>query len=344
MLPLESFTTNECPAQFQVDSINLGEQRTLCLTMTDTRGCPLDLSNADAPVVCAQPTLPTGGSGSSSSVLSSESSDSAFLSSASSESQSSQSSAESSQSSSSSSGEPAEPLPEGWTAEYLVREMYWSGVYLRKALTVEDASRGLFTVTFQQNDFRKSGSYGDPGTFLAEVVVRDENGVRRVSEFRYLQVVPTLEWTSHGPITIPEIRMALLDYGCSNTLLDDVEFTDAEIMFAIRRPIDRWNETTPNLILYTPATFPWREHWMICTIGYLMRSAAHKYRRNNLTYQAAGLNVNDMDKFSEYEQVAALRVKEYDDWMRNKKIEINVSQGVGTLGSAYGRYWYARRR
>ena len=330
MLPLESFTTNECPAQFQVDSINLGERRTLCMTMTDPRGCPLDLTSADAPVVCAQPAPPEPDSSSSSSAESS------------SESQSSLPSESSSSSSSESSETPVEPLPEGWTAEYLVREMYWSGMYLRKAATVEDASRGIFSVAFGAEDFRKRGSYGDPGIYLSELVVRDAAGVRRVSEFRYLQVVPTLEWTSHGPITIPEIRMALMDYGCSNTLLDEVEFQDVEIVFALRRPIDRWNETTPNLICYTPATFPWREHWMICTIAYLMRAAAQKYRRNNLTYQAAGLSVNDMDKFNEYEKVGALRIQEFDSWMRNKKIEINVSMGYGTLGSGYGQYWHSR--
>ena len=255
-------------------------------------------------------------------------------------------SSESSQSSETPTPPGPTPLPEGWSAEYLVREMYWSGMFLRKAAKVEDASRGIFSVSFEKNDFTKSpgSDQGHPGTFLAELVIYDENHTRRVSQFRYLQVYPTLEWRSHGPITIPEIRMAMTDYDCSNTLLDEVEFTDAEIMFAIRRPIDRWNETTPNLIIYTPATFPWREHWMICTIAYLMRAAAHKYRRNSLTYQAAGLSVNDMDKFNEYEKVAALRIQEFDDWMRNKKIEINVSQGYGTLGSAYGRCWYSGAR
>lgn len=237
-------------------------------------------------------------------------------------------------------------LPTGWTAEYLVREMYWSKVYLRKEAKVEDASRGVFSVAFQRYDFTKApgSDQGDPGIYLAELVIRDAAGVRRVSEFRYLQVTPTLEWTSQGPITIPEIRMVLMDYECVNTLLDDVEFKDAEILMAIRRPVDRWNETTPNLILYTPATFPWREHWMIATVGYLMRAAAHKYRRNQLSYQAAGLSIDDMNKFNEYEKVAQLRIEEFDVWMKNKKIEINVAQGVGMLGSPYGRYWYYRRQ
>lgn len=334
MLPLESFATNDCPIQFPVDSVGMSQQKTLCMTMTDPRGCPLDLSNADQAIVCAQPALSTPVDSSSLSSGSAGSEPSSSLQS------------ESSMSSGSIEAPVAFPLPDGWTAEYLVREMYWSGMYLRKPAKVEDASRGLFSVTLAKDDFTKSpgSDQGDPGTYLTELVIRDNLGVRRISELRYLQVVPTLEWRSEGAITIPEIRMALMDYGCSNTLLDDVEFKDADIMGAIRRPIDRWNETTPNLLLYTPATFPWREHWMICTIGYLMRAAAHKYRRNDLTYQAAGLNISDMNKFTEYETIAKERIAEYDKWMLNKKVEMNVTMGVGSLGSAYGRYWYYSRQ
>ena len=46
-----------------------------------------------------------------------------------------------------------------------------------------------------------------------------------------------------------------MDYHCSNSLIDDYEFTETDVMFAIRRPIDRWNEMTPNIMVFTPATF-----------------------------------------------------------------------------------------
>lgn len=329
MFPLDSFQTKKCPNQFVVDSVKLDEQVTLCLTMTDPNGCPLDLSHADVIKPCYVRPAP----GPSSSSLSSQSQSSA---------QPSQSSgSQSSQSSESSSSEVPQgaPLPPGWHGEYLAKEIYWSDWLVRKKLRVEDAATGIFSVTLTQEDYVK-GFKNHPGMYLAEIVIYDEKNVRRVSEFRYLQIAPTLEYRNEGPITISDIRMALMDFGCSNTLLDDVEFTDTEIAFTIRRPIDRWNETTPNLILYSPATFPWREHWMIGTIGYLLRMAAHHYRRNNLTYQAAGLNVADMDKYNQYEGIAKERIAEFDEWMRNKKIEINVAGGFGTLNSGYSRYWY----
>ncbi len=332
MLPLDSFLTKKCPTQFVVDQVKLDEQVTLCLTMTDPNGCPLDLSHANVAIPCYVKPAPQPSSSSLNS-RSSQSSPSALPS------QSSQSQGSQSSSSSSSEIPQGAPLPPGWSALYLVKEMFWSNYLIKKRLRVEDASRGLFSVTFTTLDYLDKFKKR-PGMYLSEMAVYDENNVRRISEVRYLQVAPTLEWANHGPITIAEIRMALLDYACMNTLLDDVEFTDTEIAFAIRRPVDRWNETTPNLILYSPASFPWREHWMICTIGYLMRMSAHHYRRNNLTYQASGLTVADKDKYNQYEEVAKLRSQEFDSWMMNKKLEINISQGYGSLHSAYSRYWY----
>ena len=330
MFPLDSFQTKKCPSQFVVDSVKLDEQVTLCLTMTDPNGCALDVSHADVikPCYVRPPPVP-----SSSSSVSASSRSSANPSSSSSPSQS-----QSSQSSSSVAPEGA-PLPPGWHAYYLVKEIFWSNYLIKKRMRVEDASQGLFSVTFSSTDFLDKFKKR-PGMYLAEIVIYDDKNVRRVSEFRYLQVAPTLEWANPGTITIAEIRMALLDYGCENTLLDDVEFSDTEIAFSIRRPVDRWNESTPNLVLYSPASFPWRENWMICTIGYLLRMAAHHYRRNHLTYQASGLNVADKDKFNQYEEVAKLRIAEFDQWMMNKKLEINIEQGYGTLASAYSRYWY----
>ena len=328
MLPLESFQTHACPAQFPVDQVRLGDQTTLCITVTNPQGCPMDLSQADKAKPCyVNPPLQSSSSMSSSQASSQSA-------------QSSEQSSSDSSSLSSSSGAPqGAPLPTGWRALYRVKEMYWTQWKIEKRLRVEDAAQGLFSFTFTAKDYEQ-GFRRCAGVYLAEVVLKDDHNVTRLSEFRYLQVAPTLEYMNEGAITIPEIRMALLDFGCSNTLLDDVEFTDTEIMFAIRRPIDRWNETTPNLILYSPATFPWREHWMIGTVGYLLRMAAHKYRRNNLTYQASGMSVADQDKFNQYEAIAKDRIAEYDEWMRNKKIEINVANAYGTLSSGYGRYWF----
>lgn len=323
MLPLESFQTKTCPDQWKVDQTKMLEETSLCIQMTDPQGCPLDLSHADQPKKCyeGQPAPQ------SSSSMSSQSASS----------QSSPSASSSSQSSSSSSQVPeGAPLPPGWYARYRVGELYDIRPLFELGVRVEDAATGMFSVKIPAAELEH------PGVFLSEIAIYDQKKVRRISEFRYLQVAPTLEYLNEGAITIPEIRLALLDFPCKNTLLDDVEFTDLEITHAIRRPIDRWNETSPNIKVYTVVTFPWREHWMIGTVGYLLRTAAHHYRRNHLTYQAAGLSVADKDKFNQYDQAGTQYIQEYDTWMRNKKIEINVAQGFGTLSSAYGRYWFFR--
>jgi hypothetical protein len=223
------------------------------------------------------------------------------------------------------------PLNENWRPVYLMREMYWSCSLYEAEGVIVDAATGQVTITIPATKLRK------PGIYLGEIVIYNEEGGREVSMFRYLEIAPTLEYTSYGPITIPEIRLVMWDE-CpdDNTLLDDVEFSDLQIVHAIRRPIDLWNETSPNVRRYTPQSFPFREHWMICTVGFLMRMAAHHYRRNNMTYNAGGQAINDKDKAPGYEQIANARISEFKEWMKNKKIEINFDGGYATFGSAYG--------
>jgi len=279
MLPLDSFYTARCPAEWPVDAMVSNQETVLCIQVTDTSGCAVDFTDADDVETCIEET--SSSSAASSSLVSTGGTTSSTTTTTTSTS-----------------------LPAGWYALCLKH----------------------------------------PGVYVAEIAIYDDQDNRRLSQFRYLQVAPSLEESHVGPITIPEVRMALWDTcPTDNTLLDDYEFTDTQIMSALRRPIDRWNETSPNVIAYTPATFPFREHWLIATIGYLMRIAAHHYRRNHLTYQAGGVSVNDKDKFNEYEQVARIRLEEYDSWMRNKKVEINVSMGYGSLGSLYGYTWGSRR-
>ena len=221
------------------------------------------------------------------------------------------------------------PLNSNWTVSYITREMYVSQVLTQTAGTFVDADAGEVTVTLP--------AFRHPGIYLAEIVIYDEDGNREVSMFRYLDVMPTLAYTSNGAPSIPEMRLIIRD-DCpeNNTLLDDFEFSDLEIVHALRRPIDLWNETPPDIQRYTPQSFPYREHWMICTVGFLLRMAAHLYRRNNFTYNAGGQSVNDKDKAPEYEMIANARISEYKEWMKNKKIELNLNLGYGSFGSAYG--------
>lgn len=134
-----------------------------------------------------------------------------------------------------------------------------------------------------------------------------------------------------GPLLIPEVRLALLDQDNQtdgapfSNLLDDVEFQDTEIVFAMRRVVQKWNETPPPVALYSPMNFPYRYWWLKATVGELLIMGAARYRRNRLAYQAGGIAIDDQSKADEYEQIGRLNLQEFDEWMRNEKYRININ-------------------
>ncbi len=304
MLPLETFLDTRCPRDYGVDSVSASTRASLCLVLRTPAGCVIDLTNQPTPVGCADDE-------------------------------------ESSSSSSAAAETEADAgLPTGWELTYRAKDTAGGGVLFSKTMTAVDPVNGSVRLDLDADDLQR------PGIFLSEVALTNADGDRLYSEARYLEVRPVLDDLAHatlgGPITVAEIRLALRDYGCDNTLLDAEEFTDDEIVFAIRRPVQRWNETPPPIGRHTMSSFPYREHWMIGTVGYLHRLAAVHYRRNNLDYSGSGLNVSDKRKYDDYEKIAAMRIGEFDEWMRDMKTHLNVMQGFGTFGSAYGMRYFSR--
>lgn len=128
------------------------------------------------------------------------------------------------------------------------------------------------------------------------------------------------------------IRLALRDkYVYDDSLLADKEFTNEEIMHAVRRTIDRWNDTPPLIQPYDFANFPWREKLLIGATGYLYQIAAAKYRRDHLAYAGSGVQVDDKNKSAEYETISARRLEEFDAWMSATKHAINAESFWGAI-------------
>lgn len=146
--------------------------------------------------------------------------------------------------------------------------------------------------------------------------------------------------TVNGIPSLMEIRNHLRDTPVENDLLDDVEFDDDEIVMAMVAPIQQWNETPPPVAYYSCRSFPFRYHWRQAIIGELMRTAAHHYLRNELRINHGGLSGNFKDKHREYLQLAQLYKDEWDRFVVNKKIEINVSGAAQGLGSLYDNHFY----
>lgn len=141
-----------------------------------------------------------------------------------------------------------------------------------------------------------------------------------------------------GPPTINEIRMWMMDSsGSENTLLDDVEFSDEQICLALTKPIQRWNETPPPIEIYTTRNFPYRGAWASAVLGELFIMVASHYRRNRLGGAAGGLQIDDKNKEREYMSEGQRRLDEYNQWLLNKKVEINMRKFAGQNNSQYSR-------
>lgn len=141
-----------------------------------------------------------------------------------------------------------------------------------------------------------------------------------------------LDTCATGPLLIPEIRLALYDVDNQtdgapfSNLLDDTEFQDIDIVFAMRRAVQLWNETPPPVGVYTAYNFPYRYWWLQCTIAELLLMSARRYRRNRLAYQAGGIAIDDQSKANEYEQAGRQIMMDFMGWMKAEKYRINMDR------------------
>ena len=219
--------------------------------------------------------------------------------------------------------------------QFVAKERHTSVAdYLRKNVTVVDATNGIVSVSFRPRDLRYSGMW--IGGFVCYESMSD--GDEPVAQYPcYVSINRSLDSPMleiNAPISISEVRLALRDVCPSfNNLLEDVEFSDTEIAFAITRPVDEWNDTPPHVRTYSYATFEFRSAWIKATISYLLESAAYHYARNTLAYNAGGMSINDMDKMNPYMTLAQNLKKEWLAFMEAKKREINMSLCYGMIGS-----------
>jgi hypothetical protein len=232
-------------------------------------------------------------------------------------------------SSSSSSSSSGETVKDG--VEFLIKEMSSSPIiFFMKMGDIIDAVNGKVCFNHNASDSSKAGIW------CGMVIVWEKGVQRRLFPF-YLNVEPNLAaYNPSGPLTVAEIRLSIRDT-CPdlNFLIDAVEYSDEEIAWAMRRPIDYWNEASPNLGFHTPMDFPYRYHWLDATIGELLRMAAVWFIRNDLDYSAAGLTVADMKDGPEYMKMAEQRSAEWKNFVKAKKLEINIEGGFSSMGGYY---------
>jgi hypothetical protein len=135
---------------------------------------------------------------------------------------------------------------------------------------------------------------------------------------------------NEGYLTDVTIRSFLRDNDpTKNLLLDDLEFTVEEIRNSRNLIIDMWNETPPPTEAYRYDTFPYRYHLLIGISSLLLRSAAMRYRRNDLQYNIGGGAIQDQAKAKEYDKTADDMMTEFKTFMTREKRRQNMERGFG---------------
>ena len=130
-------------------------------------------------------------------------------------------------------------------------------------------------------------------------------------------------------LTHDDIRLFLVDDPDTNLVLGDYEYTPEQITKAMSMTVDLWNETPPDVCVYTVETFPWKHHLMLQVVSYLLAMASHGYTRNDLSYNIAGGSVDDKNKAPQYLQLSADYAGRFREWMARKKAQINSELAWG---------------
>jgi hypothetical protein len=133
------------------------------------------------------------------------------------------------------------------------------------------------------------------------------------------------------------MRMFLRDYANKNILLDDVQFTQEEVNFALEMAASAYNAVTPQSYI-TPSTWPPQIKYvlLIGAARFLMQSESFLQVRNQATYQDGDIApIGIDDKVAQYSQLAQQLKAEWDELVRGIKTQLNMEATYNDLGSGY---------
>lgn len=185
---------------------------------------------------------------------------------------------------------------------------------------------GVFSFDFSKDSVRR------PGLYNASILLLNSSNDPIYAKNCFLEIEQNAtDCTGYNyPLTISEIRLALRDTCAeANYLLDDVEFSNREIQYAIHRPVDMFNETQPAIVRYNYNDFPYRYNWTEATIGFLLETAAYNLSRNQLQVSAAGVTVNDKARWQIYLEMSREKKTEFRRWATQEQVRENIKRGFG---------------
>jgi hypothetical protein len=181
----------------------------------------------------------------------------------------------------------------------------------------------------------------NPGVYDAEFGVYNQSGALAMTNRIYVWVDNGLYGQQGGLPPLDEVRLTIQDVDpSSNLLVDDFENDIADICLAAVAAVRMWNELQPPIdLMYTTNSYPFTQQWLNAVAAGLYVMRAKAFLRNHLPYQAAGVSVDDLNKWKEYLEVGQQMLQEYKEWVKLKKTQINAEGAYTSFGSEYYHMW-----
>lgn len=190
--------------------------------------------------------------------------------------------------------------------------------------TAVDASKGIFQVRVPVT------GTGEPGIILIQATLLNKDGIPVAQTPGYLDIVQSLASQHSSTLNIQTIRRMLRDSSpLANRLLEECEYSLAEIYGAIDDCVQEWNYTPPILMqrFATAKSFPAPYMLAKAVVGKLLAMAALWYLRNDARVRGGGVSIDDMSKGPDYQALADSYLKDWKEWVRKAKYALNVSAG-----------------
>lgn len=180
-----------------------------------------------------------------------------------------------------------------------------------------------------------------PGIWSIEWAVASAGADRPNRIARSVLMIERSSWTrlptelssQSGPPTMNELRYAIQDSGrVDNVLLQRSEFSADQILMALVRPVQMWNECLPAVPFanYNTRNFPYREQWMQASAALLQQAAAANYLRNKTSEEGDLLN-----RDAAYDTMARRELESYQAFVRQRRFALSLESGFGEITSDY---------
>lgn len=135
-------------------------------------------------------------------------------------------------------------------------------------------------------------------------------------------------------ISLDDVRGFLRDYVDNNILLDNVQFTNAELQRALDYAVDEYNVFTP--VSSGDASNIPKSILILGVASWLMKSESFLQLRNQATYQDGDIQpIGIDDKHQLYLQASRALKEEWQSVARAFKQQQNLESVYGSISSGY---------